>query len=163
MTNSINLSAQQNMMNFIFKSKSMVQKIDKEVKLEIGRRLVDYSVIGNPAIWHPPYWPKNYEPGLFINNWQIGIDSVPSGIINEIDASGRGSLDRLQRVGRWTAKHIHYFANNLPYAARLEDGTHSSQIGPQGMVGRVRLEMNDIVRLCANKVARSSSKSFEEN
>ncbi len=162
MANSINLAAQQAIFNFISKFKSTIQKVDTEIKLEIGRRLVDYSVVGNPPTWHPPYWPKGYTPGLFINNWQVGIDSMPVGVIDEEDASGEGSLLRLKKMGRWTAGHTHYFVNNLPYAALLESGMHSPQVGPQGMVGRVRLEFQDIVKQAANKIAREGSKVFEE-
>jgi hypothetical protein len=159
----INAKAATDMMNFIFKSKANIQAVDKEVKLEIGRRLVDYSIVGNPMLWHPPYWPKDYNPGRFINNWQVGIDEMPVGTIGEIDASGEGSLARLKKLGRWTAGHTHYFVNNLVYAALLESGTHSSQVGPQGMVGRVTVEFPQIVRDAVNKVARSGSKAFEDN
>lgn len=143
---SINAKAKSDMFDFVFKARKTVQGLTKEVLLEVGKRLVNYSAIGNPPDWHPPYWPKNYIPGHFINNWQIGIDSLPTGIIQQIDGSGQGSLERLSHLGRWQVGHSYYFVNNLPYAALLETGLHSLQVGPQGMVGRVKLELPQIVR-----------------
>lgn len=152
----LNLKAKDDMFKFIFKAKKTVQEITKAVNIEIGTRLVNYSAIGNPPEWHPPYWPKGYVPGHFINNWQVGIDVKPTGIIPGSDASGMGSIERLSHLGRWQVGHTFYFVNNLPYAQLLESGTHSYQVGPQGMVGRVRMEFRQIVadvqaRYAANK------------
>lgn len=134
------------LINFFDNSRSAMQAINREVVLEIGRRLVDYSPIGNPPEWKKPHWPKGYIPGHFINNWQLGIDEIPDGIIQEIDGSGQGSLQRLSKVGRWTVGHEYYFVNNLPYAEVLESGTWSHQVGPLGMVGRIEAEFGQIVQ-----------------
>jgi hypothetical protein len=153
MKSSINAKATSDMFKFISKAKGTIQAVNREVLLEIGRRLVHYSAIGNPLEWKTaPYWPKGYVPGHFINNWQVGIDQKPRGVIPTIDASGVGSLERMSHLGRWTVGHTYYFANNLPYAALLETGTHSLQVGPMGMVGRVRLEFRQIVKEAEAKV-----------
>lgn len=157
---SINAQALGDMAKFVAGTKATIQQVDREIKLEIGRRLVDYSPVGDPTTWHPPYWPKGYVPGLFINNWFVGIDAMPSGTTTVIDATGSGSLERMTHLGRWTVGHTHYFANNLPYAALLESGEHSLQVPPGGMVGRVTLEFPQIVADAIAKVAREQRWAF---
>jgi hypothetical protein len=157
MSNSINTKASSDIFAFIGKAKSTIQAVNREALMEVGRRLVDYSAIGNPPDWNPPYWPKGYVPGHFINNWQVGIDIIPTGQIAAIDGSGQGSLERLSHLGRWTVGHTFYFINNLPYAKLLETGMHSLQVGPQGIVGRVTMEFPDIVRE-ATQTVRSTGK-----
>jgi hypothetical protein len=159
MSNSINLKAQADIFKFITKAKGVTQALTKEVLLEVGRRLVERSPIGNPPDWHPPYWPKGYVPGHFINNWQVGIDEKPKGIIAEIDGSGQGSLERLSHLGRWQVGHVFYFVNNLPYARALEEG-HSYQ-APFGMVGLVRKEFKQIVEQAQLKAIQGSRWAFE--
>jgi len=146
----INAQASSEILNHILKTKSAHQKVTKAVLMEIGRRLVDYSPRGNPDNWSPPYWPKGYVPGLFCNNWQLGIDSVPGdGLsleapIDVPDETGSGSLERLSHLGRWTVGHQYYFTNNLPYAEELELG-YSNQ-APYGMIAKVEMELPQIVR-----------------
>jgi len=154
------LNGQRISISLLSRQKVLFRAINKEVVLEIGRRLVSYSVIGNPDLWHPPYYPKGYHPGHFINNWQIGIDSPPVGEIAGYDASGEASYERLTHVGRWTVGHTFYIVNNVKYAAALENG-HSSQIRPQGMVGRVMLEVPQIIHDAEVKVAREKLWAFE--
>lgn len=161
MTNSINTKAVSDMFSFISKAKGTIQSVNKEALLEIGRRLIDRSPVGDPATWHPPYWPKGYIPGHFINNWQVGIDKIPEGIIDAIDPSGSGSLERLSHLGRWTIGHTYYFVNNLPYAAILESGLHSPQVGPAGMVGLTTTEFPEIVSQAEVKVAKDKRWAFE--
>lgn len=147
----INLKARTDILRWNERSKAKIQLFTREVLLEVGRRLVDYSPVGDPTTWHPPRWPKGYIPGHFINNWQIGKDSRPVGIIPSVDASGRGSLARLQKLGRWAAGHTFYFTNNLPYAYRLEMGW-SPQAAPHGIVARVRREYHSIAQEVAAKL-----------
>lgn len=145
--NFLNLKAQEDIFRFVLKAKSAIQKCTRQVLIEIGMRLVMRSPVGNPAIWHPPYWPKGYVPGSFINNWQLGVDVPASGIIFGQDPSGTASLARMQKsIPRWPVGHTYYFTNNLPYARILETGLHSSQVGPGGMVGLTVLEFHQIVR-----------------
>lgn len=149
----INMAAVSEMFNFVPKTKSAIQKVNTEILKEIGRRLVLYSVVGNPALWRPPHWPKGYRPGHFINNWQVGIDLKPIGEIPGEDPSGGASLSRLVKLGRWTFGHIFHFSNNVKYAYALEYGHHSSQVGPQGIMGRVKAELPEIVRVAHQNYA----------
>lgn len=151
MSNSIGTQFSSDMARFITKAKGRLQAVSKESLIEIGRRLVDRSPVGDPPTWHPPYWPKGYTPGHFKNNWQVGIDTVPAGEISGSDASGQSSLERLSRLGRWPVGHVYYFANNVPYALRIENGWSYKQ-APQGVVGLTVIEFPQIVRDAALRI-----------
>lgn len=144
MSNSINLTARTKLFNFGEVARSRLQKAAKATLIEMGERLINRSPVGDPSLWKQKYWPKGYLPGHFINNWQVGIDSIPTGIISAIDPSGNGSRERLSHLGRWQLNHTYYFVNNLPYAKRLEHGWSSQ--APAGMVGLTRLEFPEIIR-----------------
>lgn len=151
MSNSINAKAVQGIFGFISRSKNAIHVCTKFALLEIGERLHYYSAIGDPSHWkHKPH--KGYVPGLFINNWRLGIDEIPSGMLTtRPDATGSTSMANLVKVGRWPANHSYYFVNNVPYAALLESGTHSWQVPPGGMVGRVKLEFSQIVQVAIHR------------
>lgn len=144
--NSINLRAQEGVFRFILKSKNAVQTVTKSALIKVGERLVYYSAVGDPSYWkHPPH--KGYIPGHFINNWQLGVDTIPSGVIAGVDASGQMSLERMRKaIPRWPVGHVYHFVNNVPYARVLEMGGHSPQVPPGGMVGRTVLEFPQIAR-----------------
>lgn len=151
---SINAKARSTIFNWVDKSKKRIHEMTRWSLILVGQRLVMRSAVGNPSLWNPAYWPKGYNPGHFINNWQVGIDSKPIGTIDEVDASGSGSLARLKKLGRWPAGHDYFFVNNLPYASLLESGLHSSQVPPQGMVGLTKSEFPAIVRMAAEQAKR---------
>ena len=145
--NTINLKAERDMFQFIFNSKKNVQKLTMDVMKEIGYRLIDYSPVGNMELWQKSNRRTSYLPGTFKNNWQVGVDQVPTEDIDaDPDPSGSGSFERLSHLGRWASAHQFYFVNNLPYAAVLEYGHHSTQVPPAGIVGRVQMEFPQIVQ-----------------
>lgn len=145
-------------------TRTQLQNVAKLTYMEVGRRLVSYSPIGDPTLWKNPkraLYPKDspYKPGTFINNWQVGIDEIPQQErISEQDVNGTDSLERLRRLGRWQLDHKYYFVNNLPYAKMLEFGEHSSQVPVHGMVGRVKVEFKQIVN---DAVANHNKVEFE--
>lgn len=149
-TKGINAKAATDMFRFTEKAKGKIQRMTKEVLLEIGYRLVYRSPVGDPTTWNPAYWPKGYIPGHFKNNWQVGIDKRPNGIIPGVDATGSNSLERLSHLGRWQVGHVYYFVNNVRYAYALEMGW-SPQSPPHGMVGLIRREYPQIVRQVAER------------
>jgi hypothetical protein len=143
---------------FMDKTKSRVQAIQKEILLQIGTRLVDYSAFGQPQFWHSTKgkWPKGYTPGHFILNWQLGIDSVQtqeiSGAnISRIQAEGIAK-ERFTHLGRWQVGHVYTFANTAPYAQLLETGLHSWQVMSPGIITRVILEYPQILKDAIAKV-----------
>jgi len=73
------------------------------------------------------------DTGLFRGNWQIGINSMPSGTVATVDKGGGSTIaageSELKRAKAGDAVHI---VNNLPYAQRLEYGW--SQQAPNGMM-----------------------------
>jgi hypothetical protein len=156
MSNSISARVERQMADIVTRQKAKIQAVSREILLEFGRRLVMRSPVGDPTTWHPPRWPRGYVPGHFINNWQVGIDYSPPGIIAGSDASGSSSLARLAKLGRWTVGHTYYFTNNVPYARILETGLHSPQ-APFGIVALAKLEFNQIVRDAEAKVLSGST------
>lgn len=154
----ISARVHRDMARIITKQKSKIQAVNREIILDFGRRLVDYSPVGDPSTWNPPYWPKGYDPGHFKANWQVGIGIRPTGIIAGVDPEGSETKSRLSKLGRWTVGHIYHFTNNVPYAKLLESGLHSPQ-APFGIVARVRLEWRQIVKEAeARVIAGTTSK-----
>jgi hypothetical protein len=84
------------------------------------------------------------DTGRFRGNWQFGKDAIPSGTVPTTDASGALANQQALRALTAPVGGIVYFANNLPYARRLEDGY--SRQAPQGMVRLSVIEFRDYVR-----------------
>lgn len=130
-------------------AKQMKADIDETVRqfvVNLGNSCINKSPIGMPETWNPPVWPKGYEPGHFINNWQHGLGSAPDSEIAGVDPGITKSTERIRdSVYASPAAGIHYIVNNVPYAALLEYGyedgrQHSKQVPPQGMVGLTVIE-----------------------
>lgn len=123
--------------------KDRMGTIVRKVVIDIGARVVMRSPVGDPSIWVSPP-PAGYAGGRFRANWQYGFNAAPVGDLPDIDPSGEASNKRI-RIGVTAAPvaGMHYIANNLPYATRLERG-HSSQ-APSGMVGLTLIEYRGIV------------------
>lgn len=147
---SVNARVRTNLMATKTRLRSKLQEISRGVLVEISYRLVSRSPVGDPTTWKNGVWPKGYIPGHFINNWQVGIDAIPKGIIKSVDPSGSDSLVRMSKMGRWTYGHVYYFANNLPYARALENGW--SRQAPRGMVALTMMEFPAIVRMVESRV-----------
>lgn len=154
-SNSINAKAQDGIFRFILKGKGAIQTVTKMALIGIGERLHYYSVVGDPTYWkHKPH--KGYIPGHFINNWQVGVDVIPTGVIAGADPSGTASLERMKKaIPRWPVGHTYYFVNNVPYARLLESGHHSLLVPPGGMVGRTVMEYPQIVRAAEIEYSKS--------
>lgn len=136
------------------------QYVDSTVRkavIEIGNRLVYRSPVGNPELWlvllngeYKDYLaykdaPEGYVGGKFRANWQYGFGAVPSGEIDAVDKTGAVTAAKIRTsVMAGNAVGVHYIANNLPYAQRLEDGWSSQT--PNGMVGLTELEFPEIFR-----------------
>lgn len=121
------------------KTGESLDDITREVVLEIGTRLVMRSPVGDGNLWVDPP-PAGYVGGRFRANWQYGFNAIPSGALPDIDPSGQASIARMRPT---VTAGVHYIANNLPYAQRLEDGW--SRQAPAGMVGLTVIEFKGIV------------------
>ncbi len=113
-----------------------------------GKKRVTTKTLGK---MFPTVGPVGYAGGRFRANWQYGFNSAPTGDLPDIDKSGQMSIDRIRSgvTGHATAG-IHYIANNLPYAQRLEDGW--SKQAPNGMVGLTVIEFQGVVRNASTHV-----------
>lgn len=136
------------------KTSSNMDTLVREVIMAVGERIVERSPVGNPSLWkNPASAPPEYVGGRFRGNWQYHFGTPPEGVLPDIDASGASSLNRLiAGVSASPAAGLHYIANNLPYAQRLEDGWSTQ--APAGMVGLAIVDFQGIVR---DEVARLSA------
>jgi len=137
---------------FVAKAKGNVSQVVRGVVMEVGKRIVDRSPVGDGSLWkNPP--PKGYTGGRFRANWQYGFSQAPSGELSDVDKSGQVSIARIvSGVGGAPVAGVHYLANNLPYAMRLETGW--SKQAPGGMVGLVVAEFAGIVDEKAGEVSK---------
>ena len=82
--------------------------------------------------------------GRFRGNWQLAIGSVPEGTLELDDKTGTATIAKGAATALgFNAGETIFFANNLPYARRLEEGY--SQQAPAGMVALTVQEFQSIV------------------
>ncbi len=147
--------------NFVEKcGKNADQVVDRVVK-DVMESIMEMSPVGNPSIWegwnkggvssNQDHWLVNagfvgegYVGGHFRANWQLGIGSLPTGMIEGIDKEGKITLSKAYAIiPPHAAGLVYYFGNNLPYAIPLEEG--HSKTAPNGMVGLTALRFNDFI------------------
>lgn len=82
--------------------------------------------------------------GRFRGNWQLRVGSLPSGVREKLDPTGRDTVAaNLSAIPEDASGKVYFLTNNLPYAQRLEHG-YSKQ-APAGMVGITVTRFQDIV------------------
>ncbi len=92
------------------KTEQAVDNTIKTVSNRLLNKIIEYTPVGNPNLWHPPYWPKNYTPGQLKASWV------------------------LEQVGKYEIA----IKNEQPYALRIEYGWSSQ--APEGMMRRASEE-----------------------
>lgn len=103
-----------------------VAKFQKVIVLDLFRRIVLKSPVGNPDLWKDSSRvPPGYVGGRFRANWQITINGPATG---EVGGTGEPvgiipSIPPLATV---------WITNNVPYAERLEMGWSGQ--APSGVV-----------------------------
>ena len=124
---------------FVKKTKLRADAAVRGIVTYIVVKIDSRSPVGNPSYWKSPA-PRDYKPGRFRKNWQLSIGSpIRTPVLGE-DASGTATVSsNLSVIPDKAAGHVYYFANNLDYARRLEDG-YSPQSGPNAMVGLTMVE-----------------------
>jgi hypothetical protein len=141
------------------KAKANMNEVSRKVVLDVGQRLVMRTPVGDRELWaannpdirkwrlahgRPELLPVGYVGGRARANWQHGFNQKPTGEVDETDASGAKTLERIAvKVGDVDMAGVHYIINNVPYIGALENG-HSTQ-APNGMVGLTAVEFKDIV------------------
>lgn len=130
---------------FADKFSANAEIVTKKVILDVGRRVVEKSPVGDATLWAEPP-PPGYVGGRFRANWQYAFGVVPTGALPDIDPSGTVSINRVAAASGKAG--VHYIVNNLPYAQRLEDGWSTQ--APGGMVGLTVLEFQAVVDKAVN-------------
>lgn len=123
------------------KATAKTDSVVRKIVLDIGTRIVERSPVGDADYWKSPP-PPGYVGGRFRANWQYRFGSIASGEIDKTDPSGKTSIASMQKVFQSPAAGIHFIANNLPYAKRLEQGW--SRQAPSGMVALTVVEFQSI-------------------
>ena len=104
------------------------------------------SPVGDATYWkHPESKPPGYVGGHFRANWQLGVNTIPAGEIEGVDPTGTATLAKAQAaIPTKAAGHVYYYANNLPYAQRIEDGWSWNQ-APHGVVGLTAIQFQGMI------------------
>ena len=121
-------------------------KIFRGTSLSLFSKIVLRTPVGNPSIWKHPKAPKGYTGGRLRANWQVNINSAPTGLVEGKDENGGKTINgAVNEIFRAKLGDSIYFINNLPYADIVENGRHSKQ-APQGMVKVTVAEFKQVVR-----------------
>lgn len=124
----------------------------RKIIFDIGARVVMLSPVGDPSTWQS-LAPAGYSGGQFRGNWQYGESKLPQGVLPVIDKTGEATLQKiLAKLSRNASGRVHFIANNLPYAMRLETGW--SKQAPAGMVAITIREFRGIVERVAKAIKR---------
>jgi hypothetical protein len=119
------------------------ETVVRKTALDILRRVVRRTPVGNPSLWqNPSSAPPGYTGGRARANWQATIGTPAQGTIESTD-QGRAMRNAPTVLRRIRGDVSVYLTNNLPYITELETG-HSQQ-APRGMVRVTLREFNGIV------------------
>ena len=136
--------------NFVTKARNNSALVEKKIILEIGRRVVERSPVGDPTYWKSKP-PAGYDGGRFRANWQHGTGIMPTAIY---DTTNNESESRINTSVANSSPHsVHWIVNNLPYSVALENG-YSRQAPPGGIVKLTVIEFENIVNEKAREVNR---------
>ena len=109
-----------------------------ERKMDLAVRKIALKIFAQIVLKSP------VDSGRFRGNWQLAIGSVPEGTLELDDKTGTATIAKgAATVMGINAGDTIYFANNLPYARRLEEGY--SQQAPNGMVALTIQEFQSVV------------------
>lgn len=110
-------------------------KFHKRVSLEVFRRIIFRSPVGNPELWqNPASAPPGYVGGRFRGNWQISL-TLNNSETGNTDASGAETLTAglgALALAQDTVDKTIWIFNNVPYAQRIENGWSGQ--APTGVV-----------------------------
>lgn len=131
---------------FAAKTNRNIDSAVREVVLSIATGINERSPVGDPLRWSTDFitaagklgWiapgANGYLGGHFKVNNQYKFGSMPTNEIEGIDRDGSKTMTTLKsELFASPADGVHYIANNVPYALRLENG-YSTQ-APAGVYG----------------------------
>ena len=145
------------MANFDFSRLRDIERIagdrmDKVVRgtlLDLSRRIVLRTPVGNPSLWQGPP-PPGYTGGQARGNWQASIGSPASGTTEATDRSGTATISGIAGDTHQAPGNVWYLTNNLPYVSTaLEYG--SSTQAPTGMV---RISLRELDQSIDDQISR---------
>lgn len=129
---------------FTKKAGANADLVVKRVVAGMAESVIEMSPVGDGVYWKRPP-PKGYVGGRFRGNWDYGFNAAPKQQFDVVDKTGAMSMGRvLMGLSAAPTAGIHYIANNLPYAERLENGW--SRQAPVGMVGVTVIKFQSIVK-----------------
>ena len=144
------------MANFDFSRLRDIERIagdrmDKVVRgtlLDLSRRVVLRTPVGNPSLWQGPP-PPGYTGGQARGNWQASIGSPASGTTEATDRSGTATISGIAGDTHQAPGNVWYLTNNLPYIGKLEFDGWSTQAAE----GMVRVSLRELDRSIDEQVA----------
>jgi hypothetical protein len=118
---------------YVDKTSEDIVEVVQETAIVMFAKIIMDTPVGNPKLWkNKP--PADYKAGALRANWQTLVNKESSGILTKKDKTGKRTINRmLATVKKYNGVGYILLRNNLPYAARVEYGAHSSQ-APTGMV-----------------------------
>ena len=126
-------------------------RMDKVVRgtlLDLSRRIVLRTPVGNPSLWQGPP-PPGYTGGQARGNWQASIGSPSSGTTEATDKSGTATISGIAGDTHQAPGNVWYLTNNLPYIGKLEFDGWSTQAAE----GMVRVSLRELDRSIDEQVA----------
>lgn len=138
---------------FAEKAKDRADTLVRDVVAYSVGQIDQRSPVGDPTTWKHPA-PKGYIGGHFRASWQLDSNGqTPTGIIATIDPSDSTMLANITAIPKDAAGRLYIYANNAPYARRLEDGW-SPQSPPGAMVGLTVIDARNYAETRAAELAR---------
>jgi hypothetical protein len=130
--------------------KKRTEQMVRGTVIGCASRIIKRTPVGNPELWlfnnngvYVDYLaykdpPEGYVGGTLRGNWQPSIGQPVTTQIDRIDKTGAKVTADIAREGqRLNIGSVFYMANNLPYAARIEFDSWSTQASG----GMMRIEV----------------------
>lgn len=128
--------------NFRKKSLDIAEDASRKIQLRLFRSVVFDTPVAE---------------GTLRGNWQLGVNSSPTGTVDKNDESGNTTVADIERaLASFKLGDTTYLVNNLPYAYPIEFYGWSKIKAPQGMVRKNVLRLNKIAEAVAREVNRGS-------
>jgi hypothetical protein len=140
------------------KAKNKTNLFVRKLVLDLDRRIILKSPVGNPSAWKSPA-PEGYIGGTFKANWNIGFSTPDTSVSDAVDPSPYDTVSNSSasilranaKLESFVAGTIVYITNSLPYAYRLEYESWSDQ-APAGMVRTTLAELNSAIQAVGAEV-----------
>ncbi len=126
------------------------QKTINATLLNMYKRIVDRTPVGDPTLWK---WPahSDYQPGTLRDSWQLSFNGQQRATNGQFASTSQilETHGLSLKVGN-SSKQFATISNPQPYAQRVENGWSVHQ-APQGMMRVTVSEFTSIIDEEANK------------